>query len=87
MLNVSLFVSYIFPGGEDRTSAYNIVERYDTVRDVWIFLPNMKKQRSGAGVAVCNGKIYIAGTAWLNLWRNVLKVNNVMNKFIISEVH
>lgn len=42
-------------------TTYNIVERYDTIRDVWLFAPSMKKQRSGAGVAVCNGKIYIAG--------------------------
>lgn len=51
----------IKPGGEDRMTTYNIVERYDTMRDVWSFAPSMKKQRSGAGVAVCNGKIYIAG--------------------------
>ena len=49
------------PGGEDKVTTYNVVEKYDVSRNVWSFAPNMKKARSGAGVAVCNGKIYVAG--------------------------
>ena len=48
-------------GGEDKNTSYNIVEKYDPQRDTWSFVPSMRQKRAGAGVAVCDGKIYIAG--------------------------
>ena len=48
-------------GGENATSSYNIVERYSLNNDKWQFMPSMKQKRSGCGVAVCDGKVYVAG--------------------------
>ena len=49
-------------GGEDRTGSYNIVEQYSPKTNAWAFVASMKRKRAGAGVAVCDGKIYVAGT-------------------------
>jgi len=48
-------------GGEDRSCSYSIVERYDTKTEMWGFAPSMKRKRAGSGVAVCDGKVYVAG--------------------------
>ncbi|XP_011441284.3 kelch-like protein 3 [Magallana gigas] len=48
-------------GGEDRSTSYSIMEKYDINTETWSFGPNMKRKRSGAGVCVCDGKIYVAG--------------------------
>lgn len=37
------------------------MEKYDINTETWSFGPNMKRKRSGAGVCVCDGKIYVAG--------------------------
>ena len=42
-------------GGEDRTCSYNYVERYDPKTDHWSTVQCMRRKRSGAGVAVCDG--------------------------------
>lgn len=47
-------------GGEDRLCSYNFVERYDPVGNFWSPVQSMKRRRSGAGAAVCNGKYNIA---------------------------
>ena len=43
-------------GGEDRTASYNVVERYNPKKNMWTIITPMKKKRSGAGVAVHEGK-------------------------------
>jgi hypothetical protein len=48
-------------GGENRTCSFDIMEKYDPKLDVWSFSPSMKRKRAGAGCAVCEGKIYVAG--------------------------
>ena len=48
-------------GGEDRACGYNIMEKFDPKTDAWTFAPSMKRRRAGAGIAVCDGKIYVAG--------------------------
>ncbi|KAK3087232.1 hypothetical protein FSP39_003402 [Pinctada imbricata] len=48
-------------GGEDRSCSYNIMEIYDTQKEMWWFGPSMKRKRAGAGICVCDGKIYVAG--------------------------
>lgn len=47
---------YIYAvGGEDRTCSYNYVERYDPKTNHWNTVQCMRRKRSGAGVAVCDG--------------------------------
>ena len=55
------FILLIVVGGEDRTSSFNIMERYDPEMDSWSTVKSMQRKRAGAGVAVCDGKIYVAG--------------------------
>ena len=38
------------------------MEKYDIKTETWSFGPNMKRKRAGAGICVCDGKIYVAGT-------------------------
>lgn len=40
------------------------MEKYDINTETWSFGPNMKRKRSGAGVCVCDGKIYVAGRSF-----------------------
>ena len=48
---------YIYAvGGEDRTCSYNYVERYDPKTNHWSTVQCMRRKRSGAGVAVCDGE-------------------------------
>lgn len=58
---IKLFVFYFWTGGEDRTISYSAVERFDPKTNTWSEAPNMKAKRAGAGVTVCDGKIYVAG--------------------------
>ena len=37
------------------------MEKYDIKTETWSFGPNMKRKRAGAGICVCDGKIYVAG--------------------------
>jgi len=39
------------------------VEKFDPKTDQWSFVSSMKRRRAGAGIAVCEGRIYVAGTA------------------------
>ena len=48
-------------GGEDRSTSFNIVERYNPKSETWCFVPSMHQKRAGAGITVCDGKIYVAG--------------------------
>ena len=48
-------------GGEDRGCSYNTVERYDPIKNEWTTLPGMHRKRAGAGICVCDTKIYVAG--------------------------
>lgn len=48
-------------GGEDRGGSFNFVECYDPKTEQWSFVTGMKRRRAGAGVTVCDGKIYVAG--------------------------
>ena len=51
------FDGYVYAlGGEDRLCSYNFVERYDPNGNFWTPVQSMKRRRSGAGVAVCNGE-------------------------------
>lgn len=51
------FDGYVYAmGGEDRLCSYNFVEKYDPNRDFWMPVQSMKRRRSGAGAAVCDGK-------------------------------
>lgn len=59
--NYFMFFSVSISGGEDRSCSYNIVEKYDPRKDVWMFGPSLKRRRAGAGVTVCDGKIFVAG--------------------------
>lgn len=59
--NYFRFFSVSISGGEDRSCSYNIVEKYDPRKDVWMFGPSLKRRRAGAGVTVCDGKIFVAG--------------------------
>ena len=56
-VSVAVCNGYLYAiGGEDRSSSYNIVERYDNVRNKWIPTRGMKRRRSGVGVAVYDCK-------------------------------
>jgi kelch-like protein 2/3 len=59
--SLSSFVFSVFVGGEDRATTFNLVEKYDYKSDTWSFVPSMQRKRAGTGVAVCDGKIYVAG--------------------------
>lgn len=48
-------------GGEDRTASFSTVERFAPKTNTWTEAPSMKGKRAGAGVTVCDGKIYVAG--------------------------
>lgn len=52
---------FVLIGGEDRAATFNIVEKYDLKSNTWNFAPSMQRKRAGSGVAVCDGKIFIAG--------------------------
>lgn len=43
-------------GGEDRTSSYDIVERYSPSKNRWVQVKSMQKRRAGAGVTEHDGK-------------------------------
>lgn len=66
-IKILLLISYLlyilpqYTGGEDRSGSFNIVERYDPKTECWSFVNSMKRRRAGAGVTVCDGKIYVAG--------------------------
>ncbi len=55
------FVHCPCPGGEDRDSSFTMVERYDPKTNEWATRSHMLRKRAGCGVAVCEGKIYVAG--------------------------
>ena len=56
-ISVVSFGGYVYSlGGEDRLCSYNFVEKYDPSADHWVQVQSMKRRRSGAGAAVCNGK-------------------------------
>lgn len=42
-------------GGEDRTSSYDIVEKYSVARNCWFLVKSMQKRRAGAGVTEHEG--------------------------------
>ena len=53
------FDGYVYAlGGEDRLCSYNFVEKYDPNGDFWVQVQSMKRRRSGAGAAVCNGEFH-----------------------------
>ncbi len=56
------YLHVLLAGGEDKNTSFNVVEKYDPKCDTWTYVPSMRQKRAGAGVAVCDGKIYIAGT-------------------------
>ena len=72
-----LFVS----GGEDRACGYNITEKFDPKTDTWTFAPSMKRRRAGAGIAVCDGKIYVAGTLYKKI---ILKLKFMIQQYVDS---
>ena len=37
------------------------MEKFDPKTDTWTFAPSMKRRRAGSGIAICDGKIYVAG--------------------------
>ena len=49
-------------GGEDNNTSHNVMECYNPRTDQWHFAPSMKQRRAGCGVAVSDGKLYVAGT-------------------------
>lgn len=61
-ISVVTLSGYVYAlGGEDRLCSYNFVERYDPNGNFWTPVQSMKRRRSGAGAAVCNGLLFVAG--------------------------
>ena len=58
----------LLSGGEDRTSTFNVVEKYSYRANTWSFVPSMQRKRAGSGVAVCDGKIYMAGWCFFDAY-------------------
>ena len=71
------------PGGEDRTASFSTVERYTPKTNTWTEAPSMKGKRAGAGVTVCDGKIYVAGQSHRGV---VVMVKVVMVKVVMVMV-
>ncbi|XP_074656230.1 kelch-like protein 12 [Tubulanus polymorphus] len=56
------FGGYLYAiGGENRNCSFDLVERYCPQTDSWCYVSSMKKKRAGAGAAVCEGRLYVAG--------------------------
>lgn len=56
-ISVAALNGYLYAvGGEDRTCSYNYVERYDPKTNMWTTVQSMRRKRSGAGMAVCDGE-------------------------------
>nr|XP_002738426.2 PREDICTED: kelch-like protein 5-like [Saccoglossus kowalevskii] len=61
-ITVAALGGYLYAiGGENRSCSFNTVERYDDRTNEWSLISSMKRKRAGAGVAVCDGKIFVAG--------------------------
>lgn len=52
------------------------MEKFDPRTDQWSFVSSMKRRRAGAGIAVCEGRIYVAG-----------KIYNVLVLYTVFLVH
>ena len=59
---MAAFGGYVYAiGGCDHGKRYETVERYDPVNNEWLDVSSMSTPRSGCGVGVLDGFLYVVG--------------------------
>lgn len=62
--------------------ALSCVERFDTFNQYWTTVSSIHQARSGLGVAVLEGMIYVVGGKWIHSVKNTTLIDSlIMNIF------